>query len=117
MEVVVLLLLFILAFFAESIDIIMGMGFGTLVTPILIAFGYNPLVVLPIVLLLQAIAGLTAGFWHHFQENINLLHHEKIKIALLFVVVGIIGATAGAFFATNINIKTLDQTQYITSIT
>jgi len=99
--------LFVLAFLAESIDIILGMGFGTIMTPLLIELSYNPLSVLPTILLLQAIAGITAGFSHHFQENINFLSREKAKIVALFVIFGGIGAVAGAFVATHINLTYL----------
>lgn len=102
-----IILLFVLAFLAESIDIILGMGFGTIMTPLLVELSYSPLDVLPIILLLQAIAGITAGFSHHFQENIDFLKPEKAKIVTLFVIFGGIGAVAGAFAATHISINHL----------
>ena len=102
------IILFIIAFFAESVDIILGMGFGTIMTPVLIEVGYSPLVVLPIVLLLQAIAGFAAGISHHLNGNIDLLEKEKMRVASLFVIVGGIGAVAGAFVASHININYLE---------
>lgn len=108
MVAVHVILLFVIAFFAECIDIILGMGFGTVMTPLLIGLGYNPLVVLPVILLLQAISGLTAGVSHHLRENIDLFHKEKLKISSLFVISGGIGAIGGAFFATHINILYLE---------
>jgi uncharacterized membrane protein YfcA len=96
------MILFVLAFFAESIDIILGMGFGTLMTPLLIEIGYGPLVVLPIILLSQAVAGIIGGVSHHLRENIDLFHKEKIRISLIFVAAGIIGGIGGAYLATQI---------------
>jgi uncharacterized membrane protein YfcA len=108
MAAVHIAILFLIAFIAECIDIILGMGFGTIMTPLLIGLGYNPLVVLPIVLLLQAIAGMSAGVSHHMHENIDFFHKEKLKITSVFVLVGSVGAVGGAFVATHINLVYLE---------
>ena len=48
-----------------------GMGFGTGLTPLLFLCGYEPLQVVPILLVSEAITGLTAGVFHHEFENVK----------------------------------------------
>jgi uncharacterized membrane protein YfcA len=40
----------ILAFFLEVVDASIGMGYGTLLTPVLLMIGFDPLQVVPAVL-------------------------------------------------------------------
>lgn len=61
----------IIAFFAEYIDSTLGMGYGTMLTPILLILGFAPLQVVPAVLLSELITGLLAGVTHHFAGNVN----------------------------------------------
>lgn len=61
----------ILAFFAEFIDSTLGMGYGTTLTPVLMLFGFEPLQIVPTVLLSELITGLLAGFTHHAVGNVN----------------------------------------------
>jgi len=65
----------ILAFLFETMDSCAGMGFGTGLTPLLFVLGYEPLQVVPILLISEAITGFTAGFFHQEFENVNF----KIK--------------------------------------
>ena len=68
-------LVVILAFLFETMDSCAGMGFGTGLTPLLFAIGYEPLQVVPILLISEAITGFTSGFFHHEFGNANF----KIK--------------------------------------
>ncbi|OIO64052.1 hypothetical protein COY26_00485 [Candidatus Woesearchaeota archaeon CG_4_10_14_0_2_um_filter_33_10] len=61
----------IIAFFAEYVDSTLGMGYGTMLTPILLLVGFSPLQVVPAVLLSELITGLLAGFTHHKAGNVN----------------------------------------------
>jgi len=47
------------------------MGYGTILTPLLLIFGFNPLQVVPAILLSELITGLLAGFTHHKAGNVN----------------------------------------------
>ncbi|MBD3314004.1 TSUP family transporter, partial [Candidatus Woesearchaeota archaeon] len=92
MDIFIISLLFVVALLAQVVDIVLGMGFGTIMTPLLIEMGYSPMVVLPVVLLLQAIAGFMAGFMHHFYENINFLNKKNLKVSSIFISMGVLGA-------------------------
>jgi len=66
----------VLSFLIEYIDSTLGMGYGTTLTPLLmIVGGFEPLQVVPAILLSQLISGLLAGFAHHSVGNVNF----KIK--------------------------------------
>ena len=118
----------IVAFFAEYIDSTLGMGYGTMLTPLLLIFGFNPLQVVPAVLLSELITGLLAGFTHHKAGNVNfkpkstniryiikrlkeLGYSETfrrgvpihLKIALVLAACSIIGTIAAVFIAVSIS--------------
>jgi len=54
-----------MAFVAELIDSSMGMMYGTLLSPLLIIMGFDPFVVVPAILLSQALAGFIASMFHN----------------------------------------------------
>jgi len=62
----------LLAFVCEYVDSTLGMGYGTTLTPLLLIMGYNPLQVVPVVLISELISGLLAGMLHHKEGNVNL---------------------------------------------
>lgn len=63
----------LLAFVGEYIDSTLGMGYGTTLTPVLLIMGYEPLQIVPAVLLSELFTGLLAGFTHHAMGNVTLL--------------------------------------------
>lgn len=65
------ILIVIIAFVAEFIDSSMGMMYGTLLSPLLIIMGFEPLTVVPSILLSQAAGGFTASMFHHKFSNAN----------------------------------------------
>jgi len=72
----------LIAFLAEYVDSSLGMGYGTILTPVLLLMGFKPLEVVPAVLLSEFATGLLAGFTHHKLGNVNLKPHS---INLLFI--------------------------------
>jgi len=65
------LIIVVIAFFAEYVDSTLGMGYGTTLTPVLLLMGYEPMQVIPAVLLSELITGLLAGLAHHSAGNVN----------------------------------------------
>lgn len=91
----------VLAFFFEVMDSCAGMGFGTGLTPLLFLFGYEPLQVVPILLMSEAITGLTAGFFHHEFENVNFSSKGPInKETKIMIMIAGIGCFAIIFSVT-----------------
>ena len=61
-----------IAFVCEYVDSTLGMGYGTILTPVLLMMGFKPLEVIPAVLLSELVTGLLAAFGHHKVGNVNL---------------------------------------------
>jgi len=72
MGVETVILIVLGAFVCEFIDASMGMMYGTILSPILIIAGFEPVLVVPSILLSQALGGFTASIFHHRLKNVNL---------------------------------------------
>lgn len=59
-------------FLCEFIDASMGMMYGTILSPVLVIAGFEPVLVVPSILLSQALGGFTASTFHHRLKNVNL---------------------------------------------
>ncbi|WP_232701254.1 TSUP family transporter [Halobacterium wangiae] len=60
-----------LAFVLETTDSAAGMGFGTGLAPLLFVLGYDPLQVVPVLLLSETLTGLVAGAVHQTVANVT----------------------------------------------
>ncbi len=65
------------ALLCELIDSALGMLYGTILSPVLIIAGFNPLLVVPSILLSQAIGGSVAAFSHHRLKNSDFTLKSK----------------------------------------
>ena len=117
----------ILAFFCEYADSTLGMGYGTTLTPVLLIMGYEPLQVVPVVLISELITGLLAGVFHHREGNVNFMPKSTnpsvimkrlkdlgyiesykrgiplhLKVALLLALCSIAGTVSAVFIAISI---------------
>jgi len=76
----------IIAFVAEYVDSTLGMGYGTSLTPILLILNFDPLQIVPAVLLSELITGVLAGFTHHSVGNVDFrpktMNPKKIYCAI-----------------------------------
>jgi len=100
----IFLALFIFAFACEFIDSSLGMGYGTILTPTLLILGFDPLVVVPAVLLSQAFGGLSASVFHHQFENVSFSKNSMdLKIVLVIAGFGLIATVCGALVSINIS--------------
>lgn len=83
----------VLAFPFETVDSAAGMGFGTALTPLLLAMGYDPLAVVPTLLIVQAITGLVTASAHHEFQNVQFSirngPNEATKLMLLIALFGV----------------------------
>lgn len=86
--------IFILAFIFETMDAAAGMGFGTVLAPTLFAMGYNPLTVIPALLVSQMLAGFVAGGMHKEFKNADYAlswpPNEDTKLVGIIAGVGIV---------------------------
>jgi len=97
------LVLLLMAFAAEIIDSSLGMGYGTILSPVLIVMGYHPLVVIPSILFSQALGGFSAAIFHHRLKNANFISNSRdTHIVIVITVLGVVATMGAAFLATAI---------------
>jgi hypothetical protein len=99
----VMLSIFLLAVGCEYVDSSLGMGYGTTLTPLLLLCGFEPLQIVPAVLLSECCTGFTAGLLHHRDGNVDLLRDRRARgTALLLSVLSAVGATSAVVLALHI---------------
>jgi len=64
-------MLMAIAFILECVDNALGGGFGTILSPFLILFGYDPKAVVPAILFSELVSGFWGGMWHTKYNNVN----------------------------------------------
>lgn len=85
------IVIFFAAFACEFIDSSLGMMYGTILSPMLIIAGFDPLVVVPSILLSQSIGGFSAGMFHHkFKNVIFKPFSQDSKVVYMVTISGII---------------------------
>jgi uncharacterized membrane protein YfcA len=93
-----------LAFVAELIDSSLGMGYGTSLTPILLLLGFEPLEIVPAVLLSECITGILAGVCHQEFGNADLRPRSKdFKVMLFLSLMSILGVIAAVKLSMSIS--------------
>ncbi|TYB30313.1 MAG: sulfite exporter TauE/SafE family protein [Candidatus Mcinerneyibacterium aminivorans] len=101
-----LIILLPIAFLCELIDSSLGMGYGTTLTPILLLMGFDPIDIVPAVLMSEFISGILASTFHHSIGNVNFKKKSKdLKVALILGLLSIIGVTISVFLSINLSVK------------
>lgn len=91
------------AFLSEYLDSALGMGYGTALVPILVLLGFNPLKVIPAVLISQLVTDIAACIAHHRLSNVNLkIASNDFKIAFVLGLVSSIGVVVSVILALKI---------------
>lgn len=108
----VFILIAFIAFAGELLDSSIGMGYGTFLAPILIILGFEPLIIVPAILLSQALGGSIASLFHHRLKN-ACFRKDSSDTKILLVVSGL--GVGAAIFASIIAI-TLPKTVLTTYI-
>ena len=92
-----------LAFVCEFVDSSLGMGYGTILTPVLLLMGFEPLEIVPAVLLSEFVSGITAACFHHNIKNVNFERNSvDTRVAVVLSALAVIGTVAGVFLAIKI---------------
>lgn len=123
MSIVQIILIISGAFVCELIDSSLGMLYGTILSPVLIIAGFDPLVVVPSILFSQAVGGTVASIMHHRLKNADFSVKKDVlknlsaqgyiesfkksttrdlKIVVVVTSLGIIATIIAAFTAVNI---------------
>jgi len=126
------LILVFVAFISEYVDSTIGMGYGTILAPVLLIAGFEPLAVVPAILLSELLSGLLAGASHHVFGNVNFsmssnrsIHKRKkfddgskrprhLSVALVIAGFSAIGVIAAVLLA--VRLPTIYLKIYIGSI-
>lgn len=96
--------IFLAALACEFMDSSLGMGYGTTLTPVLLLAGFEPLQIVPAVLLSELMTGLTAGLLHQRDGNVDFLHDARArKTTLLLGSLSGIGALLAVWVAVSIS--------------
>jgi len=95
--------LVLLAFVYELVDSTIGMGYGTTLTPMLLALGYEPIKIVPAVLFSESITGVLADALHHEFGNVNLRPGSRdYKVALTITSMSVVGVLLAVIVAVNV---------------
>lgn len=87
------ILLLFLALVCEYTDSTLGMGYGTIMTPILIMLGYSVTTIVPCVLFTEMITGITAGYFHHEFKNTDFRPgSNSSKVAITLILCSVVGS-------------------------
>jgi uncharacterized membrane protein YfcA len=97
------IILIIMALIMEIVDSSLGMMYGTLLSPVLIGAGFEPLVVVPAIVISQALGGIAGTVSHQKFKNADFNGFTRdTKITLAMVIPGLIVVVLGVFAATNL---------------
>jgi uncharacterized protein len=93
----------------EFIDSALGMMYGTVLSPLLILFGFNARDVVPSILISQAVGGFIASWRHHRHGNADF-HAGTIdrRIAVSIIWFGAFACLFGVFLSVSISPRILN---------
>jgi uncharacterized membrane protein YfcA len=89
-----------LGLFFEFMDASAGMGFGTVMSPMLMALGFTPLQVVPAIMIQQATCGLVGTFLHREFENVEWKFSPMSETIKLWLLIAGLGCVAVLFSIT-----------------
>lgn len=106
MSPTIALAVFVAAVLCEYMDTSLGMGFGTIMTPVLLIAGFEPLDIVPAVLFSELLTGLAAGLLHQRDGNIDLVRDRRARRTLiLLAALSGAGAIAAVLLAVQIDAR------------
>jgi uncharacterized membrane protein YfcA len=87
----------LLAIIFEFLDSAAGMGYGTAFTPLLLIMGYDPMQIVPVIMIQQACAGLISSYIHREFGNIEWKFKPMSESVRLWLIIAIAGSVAVIF--------------------
>ena len=96
--------LFFMSFGCGFIYSSVGIAYGSILSPALITAGFNPLLVVPSVLLSQSLGGFSASVFHHKYKNVNFqLRSPDSMVVYIITGAGVIATIVAVAVAINIS--------------
>lgn len=100
----IILAVIVAAFLMELIDSTVGGGFGTVLSPLLLIFGYDPIAVVASILLSEILTGFTVGILHDRASSLEIMKSYDAKLTLgIFMISGIIASLFAMVVVISIN--------------
>jgi uncharacterized membrane protein YfcA len=90
----------IIAVVLEFLDSAAGMGYGTAFTPLLLVIGFDPLQIVPAVMIQQGVAGLLGAYLHREYGNVEWRLRPMSETVKLWLIIAGVGCVAVAFSIT-----------------
>ncbi len=101
--------LVIFAMVMEFVDSALGMMYGTVLSPLLILFGYDVKAVVPSILISQSIGGFIASWRHHRLGNANFqIGTVDYRVTTTIIWFGVFACLVGVFVSSSISPKILN---------
>lgn len=92
----------LIAVVLEFLDAAAGMGYGTAITPLLLIFGFDPIQIVPAVMIQQATAGLLGGYLHREFGNVEWRFKPMSETVKLWLIIAGVGCIAVALSITTV---------------
>lgn len=94
-----ILWLVVLSFLMETIDSTLGGGFGTVLSPLLLIVGFEPVAVVSSILFSEMLTGFLVGLMHDRASSLNILRVRESRLTLaIFMVSGLAASLFAMFF-------------------
>jgi uncharacterized membrane protein YfcA len=110
------------AFVCEYVDSTLGMGYGTILAPLLLTLGFAPLAIVPAILVSELLTGAVASFGHSLAGNVSFdfsrdSEHRIVKrlgklgylpksgdskVAMVLAACSMLGSLLAVFIAVNL---------------
>ena len=103
MDITLSIPIILMAFVCELVDSTLGMGYGTTLTPLLLLLGYEPVAIVPAVLLSEFVTGVMAGLFHHEFGNVDLTPGTRdFKISAVLTALSVVGVLLAVGIAVSV---------------
>jgi hypothetical protein len=98
----------LLALVCEYVDSTLGMGYGTTLTPILLLAGFDPIQIVPSVLLSEFVTGVLAGLLHQEFGNVSFARGSRsLRVVLVLAGCSVMGTLVAVLIAVNVPVWAL----------
>jgi uncharacterized membrane protein YfcA len=94
----------------EFVDSSLGMGYGTTLTPVLLLLGFEPLDLVPTILVSEFLSGFASSFFHSEAGNVRFVPGSNhLRAAVILSACSIAGVAAGVNLAVGVSTVVLKR--------
>lgn len=96
--IIIVLSIVVIDWICEYMDSSLGGGYGTLMTPILLLFGFSLPQIVPAILVSELVSGTWGGYFHHRFNNVSFnLRSPHLKVVICLITTSIVGSIVGVY--------------------